>query len=428
MFLEDLITAYSSMKHHKLQTFLTLLGIIIGISSVIVITTIGNTINYLMNDVFMNSIGNNKMTVSVTSSQSVVSSLFAYEVPEKAYIPEEALDAFSEKYSKFVEPLIDVLTMESANCYADKNSNTAKVDVNGISADYFSNNSQEMVSGREINQADLDQERAVAVISSLLADKLYPDGALGRDINIITSDGLIVSYVIVGVYLDDSNTMEFYDEVSYRTYVPYTYQTNVLHINNDRSAGYAEWSLKCSEEEAKKIATYADEFFSSYYDENGRWGVNVETLSEYLQTFSDVVDILTIVISVIAGFSLVIGGVGIMNVTLVNVNERVNEIGVRKSLGAKNKDISRQFLIETILTSLIGGVLGAIIGILLSFLLCLLLPSILTFIKTESIFIMHPNYIVVALSLVMSMLIGVVFGVYPANKAAKMTPVDALRK
>lgn len=426
MIIEHISTACASMKSHKMKTFLTLLGIIIGVSSVVTITTLGNTVDYLMNDVFQSSVGGDKMVAEVKASPNYSQSIFGSEIPTDAYIPEKAVEEFSQKYDKYVENEVFISTLENVSGYSDSIESAVSVDVYGISADYFG--SQDIIEGRGITKADCTQNRSVIVIPDVVAEANYSGNAIGENYYVRTVDGQIITYVVVGICKYDEYTYMDYEFLTYPIYVPYTYQVSVLNIELDRSSYYVGWKFICDGDMVETVVKDAEEYFNSYYDDSGQWCVEVSTLSEYLKTFSDVVGILTAVISALSGFSLIIGGTGIMNVMLINVSERVNEIGIRKSLGAKNKDILNQFLVETVLISVLGGIFGVALGLLLSLLVCLALPQMFSTVSENFNVIMKPDYLVVTLSLIISAIIGILFGVYPANKAAKMKPVDALRK
>lgn len=426
MIVEYLATALSSMKSHKMQTFLTLLGIIIGISSATTITTLGNSVKYIMNSVFESNLSGDMLAVGVISSSTpLISVVSENEIPESEFLTEEMISDFTEKYSQYIESEILMYSDDyNQKGYLKDTSGNFSVNICAVSANYFSDNFN-MTAGRVITESDCSQEKCTILIPETIASN-YSENVIGKTFSVRSNDGKVVNYVIAGVYEDTFGGYNI--ENTYTVYVPYTYYLKAYNLELDRSSIYASWYFTCDSTKTSMIKEAANHYFSKYYENNDEYTITVSTTSEYLKTFSDVVQIITYIISILAGFSLIIGGVGIMNVMLVSVSERVNEIGIRKSLGAKNKNILAQFLIETVVISFSGGFLGVIIGLFFSALISLVIPSIMTFVTITPLDLMHPNYLIIVIALLLSILLGIFFGVYPAFKAARMNPVDALRK
>ena len=217
------------------------------------------------------------------------------------------------------------------------------------------------------------------------------EAALGDEIRVVLSGGDILAFRVVGVYeYDASSTMSFSmasdKDVSTGLYIPIT--------------------------TAKHLTGKADR----YYKSNRDYSVMAMAMSSMLESMSTIMNTLSIAISVIAGISLLVGGIGVMNIMLVSVTERTREIGTRKALGATNNDIRIQFVVESIIVCLIGGIIGIILGTVMGYI--------------GSTFISEPSYPTpgyIALAVGFSLALGFFFGYYPANKAAKLSPIEALR-
>ena len=157
--------------------------------------------------------------------------------------------------------------------------------------------------------------------------------------------------------------------------------------------------------------------------------IYIQSLEEQLKTISKVMDVITIVISIIAAISLLVGGIGVMNIMLVSVIERTKEIGIRKALGAKNKVIEAQFLVESVLICAIGGILGILLGLLNGGIIAIVAKGIVSKSEEYSFISVNvsPPILMIVISFLFSTLVGIVFGLYPARRAARLSPIDALR-
>jgi putative ABC transport system permease protein len=173
------------------------------------------------------------------------------------------------------------------------------------------------------------------------------------------------------------------------------------------------------------------EFFDEKYADNENWSVTLYSTASEMDTITTVLNIVTLAITIIAGISLIVGGVGVMNIMLVSITERTKEIGIRKALGAKKSSIRGQFILEAITLCLIGGIIGILSGIINSVIIAQVAKYVLTNYYPDEMGLIsltvEPNFIAIIVSVIFSMLTGVFFGYYPANKAAKMNPIDALR-
>lgn len=259
------------------------------------------------------------------------------------------------------------------------------------------------------------------MVSDKVVDNIYDgniDAALNQKIN-IDIDGVYYSFYIIGVYQYDEEADSFSsdseEDVTTAAYIPVTTGKERLHTDK----GYERFTIvtNSSVENVTDFAEDIEQYMNrKYYRENEDYQVSTTTMSTMTNSMKDVIGTVTIAIALIAGISLLVGGIGVMNIMLVSITERTREIGTRKALGAKNSSIRLQFIIEAITLCLIGGMLGIVLG----FALGAIAASLLGYAASA------PMGAIIG-SVAFSMVIGVFFGYYPANKAAKMNPIEALR-
>lgn len=273
----------------------------------------------------------------------------------------------------------------------------------GVNEIYETVKKLEISSGKFISTNDVDKRRKVVVIGSYINNALFEnENAIGQNVKI---NGVL--YSVVGVLKEKSSSEE--ESEDDRILIPYTAAERLLKnskINN--------FIIQSKNKDTIEDAETALEIFLG--EKLGEDGYRIFNQEEMLDTVNETTGMLKLLLGSIAGISLVVGGIGIMNIMLVSVTERTKEIGVRKAIGAKRKDILVQFLIESIFISCLGGVVGILLGILASFGVGKLV---------EIVPIISLNIVVLSVSF--SVIIGVFFGLYPANKASKLNPIDALR-
>ncbi len=269
-----------------------------------------------------------------------------------------------------------------------------------------------------MSEKNLNGFKKVAVVSDKLAANMFGEKSpLGREID-ITVDNHMNSYTIIGVYeylaspMGMSLSTAAEKDISTNVYIPLS---TAQKLNS--SSGYPSVTLLTSiHTESTTFATAVENFFKPFYARNPDYTVTAFSMVSMLDTMSSMLSTIQIAISCIAAISLLVGGIGVMNIMLVSITERAREIGTRKALGATNFAIRIQFIVEAVIICLIGGIIGILLGIGIgSF-----GASLLGFPATAS-----AGSILLAVSF--SMAIGVFFGYYPANKAAKMDPIEALR-
>ena len=382
--------AWKSISSNKMRSFLTMLGIIIGVLALVVLVSLVSGATSSVNNQ-ISSMGANLIQVSVMDDKDKPVKLSDLE------------DLAEEEEIRETAPVAQINSTASST-YAEE---TAVV--YGTTGAYSDIMQQELYSGRFLKNTDVDNHTNVAVINAGLATEV-----LGRmDVvgETIKLDG--VSYMVVGVLqADDSDTST---TQTYEAYIPYT---SLVRLTDSVSMEITSFYVSAVSEEsldpAEKVVT---EMLMERFDqdEDAFTVINQSTIMEAMESVNS---ILSLLLGGIAGISLLVGGIGIMNIMLVSVTERTREIGIRKAIGAGRGVIMLQFLIEALMISL----MGCAIGILLSW---ITLQVISVIGKDSMTFALSPG--VVWIAVVFSILIGVVFGIYPANKAAKKKPIDALR-
>ncbi len=378
--------AFSSIAANKMRSFLTMLGIIIGIMAVVVLVSIvSGTTNSVMGS--LESLGAEKLTVSIMDSRNRVFSLS--ELNEMA----AGSDSIAAVYPQVTG---------SSTVKAGDTSTTGSIV--GTTAQYMDIEQLELQYGRAIKSPDLDNSSAVAVIGQDIADDLFGStDVVGQTLSI---DGQTFS--VVGVLEDAGSSIM--GSTNSKIIIPYTLAQRMYGVK-----GVTSFTVRAADSDSVDSAeAYVKAaLLEKYKDEDA---YNVINQSTMLESMSSITDTMALMMGGIGGISLLVGGIGIMNIMLVSVAERTREIGIRKAIGAGRKRILMQFLIEALVLSLVGG----LVGIGLSALLLTILSAALSASYTMSMG-------VALLAVGFSLAIGLIFGINPANKAAKMPPIVALR-
>ena len=413
--LENIKLALEGLRANKMRALLTMLGIIIGIASVIAITSLGDAMSNTLNETLSNVGGRNIQLYVMPKDVDGT-----YTNSDEDNITDEMIERFRERYGDEIEGL-----EISNNVGAAKTVDAIpqqEMKITGVNHDYFTVENIKIVQGRAISDRDTDGEKNVIVISSIMKKNLYGEGSdpIGKEIKVETTYGT-ESFYVVGVYQDPmedatQSAMMVAMGGSGRStaYIPYTTAKN---ITNDTTKGYSMIMLMASPDVSSiELATKAAAYFNKFYPQNSNSKVEAQSMESIMKEMNTAMSQVSMAIAVIAGISLLVGGIGVMNIMLVSVTERTREIGVRKALGAPNSAIRIQFLVESMIICIIGGILGILLGAGFGALGGLLL-------KTTVV----PSLGSIALAVGFSMAIGVFFGYYPANKAAKLDPIEALR-
>ncbi|MCR5545159.1 MAG: ABC transporter permease [Lachnospiraceae bacterium] len=426
LFWENVVLALNSLKSNKMRALLTMLGIIIGIGSVIAIFTVGNSVT-LSVSTNLQDVGANDVYVSVVEKTEDEADKDApldglkfgtfqssEEMEEEDYITVDMIHDLCEEYKDDIYAVSCSQNLSTADVSVE--GNDASVTVIGTNVGYFIPNKVEMTAGTMFNSSDFEEGRMVCMVDEKFVDDLFDgdyEGAIGKDIDFLLEDQA-VSLTIAGVYHNESQYATMFNfNTGTNLYIPINAAKRIQRsplrfstIEVVASVGVDTSAL------AKKIT----KFFDRYYAANGSFEISAYTFTSLVNMLDSILNTVTSAISLIAAIALVVGGIGVMNIMLVSVTERTREIGTRKALGAKNSSIRAQFLVEAIIICLIGGVIGLALGITGG----MALTNYMGYPAAPSIG-------GILLSIGFSVTIGLVFGYVPANKAAKMNPIDALR-
>ena len=417
---ESVRVSLEGLRANKMRSLLTMLGIIIGIAAVIGILTVGNGLTGSITG-SMSSLGATNITVFLqekAGGMGGMETILGVASPEEEdLITDEMLEALRQRYGEAVAGIS--VSASAGSGVARDGRLYANVSLTGINEEYLDVGGTDLLAGRSIRREDMDGQRNVCVVSDRLVEKLYRgdmDAALGDDVRVETG-GEMLSFRIVGVYEYDASmmgiSMSAEEDVTTALYIPIT---TANHITGSPE-GYSTLTIRASEgSDSAAVAGNIRDFLNRYYVNNDDYGVSAMAMSTMVESMSTIMDTLSIAISVIAGISLLVGGIGVMNIMLVSVTERTREIGIRKALGATNNDIRIQFVVESVIVCLIGGIIGILLGAVLGYVGSSLISEAC---------LPRPGYI--ALAVGFSMAIGVFFGYYPANKAARLDPIEALR-
>ncbi|HAB7637599.1 TPA_asm: FtsX-like permease family protein [Listeria monocytogenes] len=397
--LQSMKMAWKQLKASKLRSFLTMLGIIIGVASVILLVSLGNGVTQEVDDQ-MGDLGSNLITV-VNSSVN----------PNDKYTYDEVMKYQNIDGVKSVSPELS----GQVNATFDYKSSSNKVI--GTNDQYKAARSLEMKEGRFLLPIDTEYGQKVAVIGSTVASDLFGFGdPIGETIRL---NGM--PYKVVGVLKEKGASMMGSSDD--QIFIPISSAQRLLKDTNVRTI-YVE--TKSAEDvdfvvntlESRLAIKFGDEKEQEKNASSAQMGPSYQVINqqEILNAFNTISTTLTTALGAIAAISLVVGGIGIMNIMLVSVSERTREIGIRKALGAKKRAILLQFLIESIVISVCGGVIGIIIGV----------SGALIFGSVAGIS-SGVTAGTIIFSFVFSLCIGVIFGIAPANKASKLRPIDALR-
>ncbi len=423
---ENVKLAFQALIANKMRALLTMLGIIIGIGAVIAIMTVSSSLTNSISDSFQEMGANNitvglKQTSSTTETRSNGLKFGAANrnsmVEKEDLITDDMLSELKTEFSDKIDAIAISETVASGTVH--DGSNTANISISGINSEYFSSDDVTLLAGRRLTSDDNTGKKKVIMISDKVVDQIF-DGdsqkALSQKIQ-VEIDGVYYQYYVVGVYKYESNnsfSSSSDEDITTTAYIPIL--TGKAQTHSDE--GYQQFTVvtKSGIDSVSTFATQIENFFAPYYSSNEDYKVSTTTMESMTESMSDMIGTVSIAISFIAGISLLVGGIGVMNIMLVSITERTREIGTRKALGAKNSSIRFQFIIESMILCLIGGILGIFVG----FLLGVIAASILGYSAAVPV-----AAIIVAVGF--SMVIGIFFGYYPANKAARMDPIEALR-
>ena len=424
---ENVRLALSSLRSNKMRALLTMLGIIIGIGSVIAIVTVGESLTGSITD-SMSGLGANNLTVALTQKStdsgfdqgSVAVRMFGPSAPAaEDLITNEMIEEYRDTFGDQVAAV--KLTQSMGTGTVTSGSDSATLDLMGVNSDYFTAEDVDVTYGRA--PQDSDGERQVALVSDRFLQDAFggsvsPINAIGQKFQ-LKANGSLYDFYVIGVYHYDEEENGVIsptgssNEVTTTLYMPLQTAKKLAKAN----AGYQSLTVVgAGNVDQDQFMADTKSFFASFYTRNQSYTVDVSSLASLLETMTSMLGTVQTAISAIAAISLLVGGIGVMNIMLVSITERTQEIGIRKALGAPASAIRSQFIVEAVIICLIGGLLGVALGVALG----AAGASLMGYSARASV-----SAIVLAVGF--SMAIGLFFGYYPANKAAKMNPIDALR-
>lgn len=388
MLLESIKMSWDNIINNKLRSFLTMLGIVIGVASIIaLITIVQGVTSSISNQV--TELGANKITINVMGT------------PLKQGLNQDDIANISKLHNvNGISPTISGKTGIVFNNKVMEN-----VTVQGKNEVYFKTDASLLQSGRAINILDLESKNQVAIIGSNLVNKLYygidPVGT-ALTINGTTYDVIGTLTASSGFGMGSNN-----DTVI----IPYTTALRSLGVKSITSLDVFLADTNLADETVMEIKGILTTAFN--YKEDAYTAFN---MGDIIKSFESIMSMMSLLLAGIAAISLVVGGIGIMNMMLVSITERTTEIGLRKALGATPNRIQLQFIIESIFLSLIGGLIGLILGVLIAYIASILI-GIGFSVSIATIY----------LAVGFSAAVGIVFGYMPARKASGLNPIDALR-
>lgn len=391
--LQSFKMALKSIWGNKMRSFLTMLGIIIGVASVIILVGIVNGYMSYMTESFA-SMGVNQITVSFRA------------LPSRTIDVDEFYGLYEENQDLFQGMTPSVSVSATVKHGSDTMDATT---VGGYSEDQLAIKGYELSCGRNLLYSDMASRQKVAVVGAYVASELFggPEKALGEKIK-LNGD----NYTVVGVVEQQTENAADFDDGCTDDFVWIPYSRAAKIARNAVISNYTFTSYDINDTEACTAAL--EEFLYSKMKNEDLYSVTA--MSSLMDTLNDQIAMMSMMLGGIAGISLLVAGVGVMNIMLVSVTERTREIGIRKALGAKKRVILQQFVIEAAVTSTIGGLAGILLGSLASI-------GIGTLMGIEA----PPTLSSVLVSFSVSVGIGLVFGYMPASRAAGLNPIDALR-
>lgn len=437
LFFENIALAFTSLRINKMRSLLTMLGIIIGIGSVICIDTLGNSLTAAVVNM-MGSTGGNSIYLGVqpkSARSEVDEDGMEFRVMEysRSYEDEDLInDEMLEDLMTQLSDEIEAVTLEESlgTGQYSRGTNYANVTVTGVNAQFFEHGQKpEIISGSILDRRAYDEGKAVCIVSDYFCNNMY-DGdtnkAIGKDID-ITIGNKFYTFTIMGVYKYEANgmgMMSMFQTSEYNTttsvYVPVKNIQKKTH-----QKGYSQVTVIANTEnisDMDKVMSDIKQVLDKYYHANKHFEPSTFSLSSIFDEITKIMNSIKIVFSAIAAISLLVGGIGVMNIMLVSISERTREIGTRKALGASNTSIRIQFIVEAVVLCLVGGAIGILLGEAMGA-AGVMIVSKMSGDPVSAV----PSIKSIVVAVTFSLFIGVFFGFYPANKAAKMNPIDALR-
>ena len=395
MFCESVSMSVSNIRGNRMRTFLTTLGIIIGVAAIIALMTVVQGATDTMNEQF-DAMGLGTLRVSITGTAL-----------KRGLTDADIAEVLACEHVAGVSPSLSAkVTGKHGGTWSDR------ISVNGNDAAYFRHNPDLLKRGRAINDIDVAQESRVCLVDGDTAKTLFfGEDPMGQTLYL---KGL--EYTVVGT-IDEEENASLFSQILLggasdgTVYVPYTSAKKLLGTSTASTLEVYVTDPDKTSAAVEEMEAVLDAIFN--YKDDTYTIINMESMTEAMNLMTSMMMSLLVGIASIA---LVVGGIGIMNMMLVTVTERTTEIGLRKALGAEPGQIQVQFLIEAIILSLIGGAIGVVLGLAISVVVCM---------NTDITFSL--NTFAIGLGVGFSAAVGIIFGWAPARKASNLNPIDALR-
>lgn len=399
--------AVHNIMANKGRSFLTMLGIIIGIASVIAIVSVGEGTKNQMNSE-IDDIGGGQIAISVS---------------DEAQTDEEWITADDVEAIRAVDGIEGVNVSDSFSGETTTGKGNFSLMLTGEGPDAKLLNNATMKHGVYFGENEVQEAKNVCVLSDADAKRLFgTDDVVGMTVD-VNCYGLTKSLRICGVTTQKENG----------TFVSYTYEgmpvtINVPYTTMNEFTGVSDYFFSVTMQTDKSlnsqdVADKVVKLMEKRHQCAGKDYFQVQSFQDIMSSMNQMLDMVTAFISFVAGISLLVGGIGVMNIMLVSVTERTREIGIRKSLGAKTSSIMMQFLAEAAILTVIGGVIGIVLGVIGGYVICSIISSSMGMSITPGI-----SLSIIMAATLFSCAVGVFFGIYPAKKAAKLSPIEALRR
>lgn len=398
MIFESIKTVLKVFKTNKMRTFLTMLGMIIGIFSITIIFSLSDSTKQIMSD-SLSLVSEESLSLIFSSDNYIKSNLLENDLKE--YIEKNNIE-YSVSSSFYPDEILNILESESEEYYPPA---FLAIDENYLE---IADIEDTVLYGRLLNKKDIINKMEYVVLREDIAKIIFGrNNAVGEILNIDNHE-----FEVIGITQYNEESFSEYDYNG--MYISYYYAKDYMDTFE------IQYKIFTTSENRDNIKTDLKEIMNEYFA-NEEYSIYSENIESIRESFNSMVDIIEMVFAGIAGLSIIVGGIGIMNIMLVSVSERIKETGIRMALGAKNRDIMIQFLIEGIMITILSGVIGIILAGIVTNLLNVI------FVNFGYDFKLILNFMTMIKIIFFCGIIGIIFGIYPAMKASKLDPVEALK-